>query len=107
MSYRVVIQPPAKLDIDAAFIYLAQRAPRAAERWVNGLEDAILSLRMFPRRCAIAPERREFPEEIRHLLYGRGRGTYRVLFVIRGKTVRVLHVRHGARRAMSSDDIQA
>jgi len=106
MKFRVVIQPPAKLDIDAAFVYLAQRAPDAAERWLNGLEDAIQSLGTFPRRCGIAPEGREFPEEIRQLIYGRRRRRYRVLFVIRKRVVHVLHVRHGARRPMSGDEIQ-
>jgi plasmid stabilization system protein ParE len=40
-----------------------------------------------------APENRSFKREIRQLLYDQ----YRILFTIRGRTVRVLHVRHGAR----------
>ena len=48
MNFRVIIQPPAKLDIDAAFIYLAQLSPQAAERWLDGIEDAIRSLGKFP-----------------------------------------------------------
>src|SRR4051794_12966888 len=107
MNFRLVIQPPAKLDIDAAFVYIANRSMTAAQRWVDGLEDAIRSLAMFPRRCGIAPESREFPDEIRQLIYGRRSGRYRVLFVIRGRTVRVLHVRHGAQQTMSPDEIQA
>ena len=106
MIYRVVIQPPAKLDIDAAFTYLALRSMPAAEKWLDGLEDAIRSLGRFPQRCGLAPESAEFPEEIRQLLYGRRGGTYRVLFVIRRRTVRVLHVRHGAMRPMRRDEIE-
>ncbi len=47
----------------------------------------------MPERCAHAPENRWFKREIRQLLYDQ----YRILFTIRGRTVRVLHVRHGAR----------
>lgn len=73
MTFRIVIQPPAKLDIDAAYTYRAQQSARSAERWLAGLEDAIRPLARFPRRCAVAPESDEFAEEIRHLIYGRRR----------------------------------
>jgi plasmid stabilization system protein ParE len=78
----------------------------AAERWLDGIEDAILSLREFPNRCPLARESREFPEEIRQFLYGRRAGKYRILFVIRNDEVRILHVRHGARRWMRGDQIE-
>jgi plasmid stabilization system protein ParE len=43
---------------------------------------------------------------IRQLIYGGRRGRYRILYVVRGKEVRVLHVRHGAQRRMSGDEIE-
>jgi hypothetical protein len=73
---------------------------------LEGVEAAILTLGRFPTRCGIAPESREFPEEIRQLLYGRRGGRYRILFVIRGNEVRVLHARHGARKTMTRDEIE-
>ena len=107
MKYRVVVQPPARADIEAGYLYLVGVAPAAADKWLAGVEKGILGLERLPARCALALEGREFDEEIRQLLVGRRPGTYRVLFVIRGREVRVLHVRHAARRPMSRDEIRS
>ncbi len=106
MSYQVIVQPPAREDIEAAFLYIQKLAPSSADRWLDGLENAIKRLEELPNRCGLARESNEFHEDIRQLLYGRGYWKYRVLFVIRGDVVRVLHVRHGAQRAMRADEIE-
>jgi plasmid stabilization system protein ParE len=98
MAFRVIIQPPALTDIEVAYLYVHERAPRAAGRWLDGILAAIDTLAEFPHRCGEARESDEFEEPVRQLLVGRRPHVYRVLFVIRGKVVRVLHVRHGARR---------
>ena len=49
MKFKVVIQPPARQDIEAAFVYLDERAPAAARRWLDGIEAAIASL----SRCLV------------------------------------------------------
>lgn len=105
MTYRVIIQPPARDDIEAAYLYIRSRAPLAADRWLKQVETAIGTLSQLPRRCAIAPESKEFAEEIRQLLVGRRAGKYRVLFNIRDDVVRVLHVRHGARLPIRPDEL--
>jgi plasmid stabilization system protein ParE len=106
MKYRVVIQPPARLEIDAAYVYLSERSVAVAERWLSGLETAIRSLEKWPLRSGLAPESREFAEKIRHLIYGKRTGRYRVLYVVRGVTVRVLHVRHGVQKPLSPDELE-
>lgn len=93
MKFRVVVEPPAELDITEVFLWIAEDSPINAIRWEQGLEQAIHSLEMMPERCTVAPEAAAFNYTIRQLLYGH----YRVLFTIRGETVHVLHVRHGAR----------
>ena len=100
MKHEVLVQSPALEDIDSAYQWLAKQAPTKAAEWYNGLVDAILSLEKNPERCSIAPESSEFDEDIRQLLHGKGRSRYRILFIIRGKKVHVLHVRHGARRRL-------
>ena len=100
MKYEVLVQPPALEDIESAYQWLAKQTPTKAVEWYNGLVETILSLERNPERCSIAPESSEFEENIRQLLYGKGRSCYRILFIIRGKTVHVLHVRHGARRRL-------
>jgi plasmid stabilization system protein ParE len=97
MSYAAIFSGPALEDIDAAYMWLAQRTANAPA-WYNGLLDAILSLQDNPLRCPLAPENNEASEEVRQLLYGHRPHLYRVIFSIRNDTVWILHVRHGARR---------
>lgn len=103
MTYRVVTSQRAEADARRAYLYLADQAPEAARRWYRGLRQAIESLATFPLRCAVAPEDPYFPEEIRHLLYGERRGTYRILFTVREQTVVVLAIRHGAQQPLTPE----
>jgi hypothetical protein len=52
----------------------------------------------------MAPESISFQEPIRELLYGQGRGVYRILFVVLSKIVYVLDVRHGSRDELQPED---
>lgn len=62
----------------------------------------------MPRRCPIARENALFSQEIRQLLYGKGKHTYRILFTVLDEqptpTVRVLHIRSAAQRAIGEND---
>ena len=102
-TYRVIIQPNAEAELEAAYLYRQARAPQAAARWFAGLVEAINSLERFPARCPLAPENGHFPEEIRQLLYGARRDVFRILFTIQGDTVHVLHVRHGAQQYLHEE----
>ena len=100
MKYRVVIESSARYDIDVAYDWIKERAPLAAIKWFNQVDDAIRSLARNPHRCVAAPESVEFEQDIRQLVHGRRAGRYRILFVIEADAVHVLHVRHGARRQL-------
>lgn len=100
MSYRVLIQPPAVDDLDGIVRWIVRDSPSRAASWLDGAFAAIQTLSEFPRRCPLAPEDDAFSEEIRQLLYG----DVRILFDTEGDIVRVLHVRHGARRPLSPDE---
>jgi plasmid stabilization system protein ParE len=99
MTFRVETTATAEQDADAALDWLlSQHAGDAGMRWFLALQDAIASLVEFPARCPLAPENAVFPFEVRHLLYGHIPHVYRILFTIEGKTVYVLHIRHGRRQ---------
>ena len=100
MKYRVVIQPPAIQDLEGAYRWIARDAPGRAATWLDGALRVIETLDSFPARCPLAPEDDAFEQEIRQLLYG----DYRILFTIDRDTVRVLHVRHGARRPLDTGE---
>ncbi len=111
MSYRIDFSSVAKADADAAFLSFAQyTTPERSQSWYQGLIKAISSLQEMPRRCPIAREDALFSQEIRQLLYGRGKTTYRILFTVLDEqaipTVRILHVRNAIQKAIgeSADD---
>jgi plasmid stabilization system protein ParE len=101
VTYRLRITPPARRELDEAFAWIARRSPHRARVWQVGALRAIRSLAEFPRRCPLAPEGDAADSEVRQLVYG----DYRILFTIQGNVVRILRVRHGARRPVSPDDL--
>ena len=104
MRYEVTVTAQAAGEAEEAYFWVLARSPAGAVRWWNGLEAAVLSLEEMPARCPLAPEDPGFQEEIRELLYGRREHRYRILFTIRGDTVVVLHIRHGAREHLEGED---
>jgi hypothetical protein len=58
----------------------------------------------MPSRCSLAFENNFFSEEIRQLIYGKGRSAYRILFTIADDTVQVLFVRHAAQKPLSGQE---
>jgi plasmid stabilization system protein ParE len=108
MKYRIEISSIAEAEADGAFLQLSQvTSPVKTSQWYSGLMQAIESLSQMPRRCSLARENEYFSQEIRQLLYGRGRNLYRVLFtILEGQdmsTVRILHIRHASQQTIGED----
>lgn len=101
MRYTVVITDQAERDVDDIASFIGAREKKKAARWFEQLLEAMASLEDMPRRCKAAPESDCFEIELRQLNYGK----YRILFTIEANQVRVLHVRHSARRPVKSDDL--
>ncbi|MGH9560010.1 MAG: type II toxin-antitoxin system RelE/ParE family toxin [Terracidiphilus sp.] len=98
MEYSVEITDAALADAEnyVRFLQGERQAPLAAERWWNGLLDAIFSLEMMPGRCPVIPEQRHFARELRHLIYR----SHRIIFFMNGNVVTVMRIYHGARRPL-------
>ncbi len=108
MKYRIDISSVAEAEADGAFLQLSQVVtPAKASQWYSGLLQAIESLAQMPQRCPLAREDEYFSQDIRQLLYGRGRNSYRILFtVLEGQhrsTVRILHIRHASQQPIGED----
>jgi plasmid stabilization system protein ParE len=106
VTFRIEFTDAADMEVQDTFLWLLGRSPEQADRWQAGLEQAVNSLTQFPGRCPLAPESDAFAVPVRQLLYG----SYRVLFTLVDSdddgapdTVRILHVRHGARRLLSQE----
>lgn len=106
MTYEVHVTEPAHADIEAAYEWLKERTDQYAVAWFNGLANALDGLAHLPARCPLAAESRHFHEKVYQLLYGKRPHLYRVLFVVRGKNVFILHVRHGARSELQPGEIR-
>lgn len=108
MKYHIEISSVAESEADGAFLNLSQVVSlEKATQWYAGLLRAIASLAQMPRRCPLARENNYFSQEIRQLVYGRGRNSYRILFTTLVEsdkaTVRILHVRHAAQQTLGEE----
>jgi plasmid stabilization system protein ParE len=96
-STRYIVNLTVRAERDLAQLYEDIDAIHsiAARKWYWGLKKKILGLERHPNRCPVTPENKK----IRHLLYGHGHNTYRVIYHVVRTQVEVLHIRHGARKS--------
>jgi len=107
MKYRVELAARAGRDLKRIYRRIDAEYSVRARAWFNGIEGAIISLEEHPSRCPAIPE----DDRLRHLLYGKKPDVYRIIYAIdeRSHMVTVLHIRHGARDALTpegGDDVQ-
>jgi plasmid stabilization system protein ParE len=102
MAYSVEITARAENDLAGIYEETDAERSRAALKWFRGLIKSFASLEESPSRCPITPEN----AGLRHLLYGHKPHVYRIIFRVseRPPLVEILHIRHGARRAMKQSD---
>ena len=104
MAYLVNITTRAERDFVSLFEEIDAQHSQTALKWYNGLKKAILTLEELPLRCPVIRE----GGKLRHLLYGRKPNVYRVIYRVleKQKRVEVLHIRHGAQRAIAVGDVR-
>jgi toxin ParE1/3/4 len=102
MAYRVDLTERAARNLRRIYLTINAEDAAQARVWFNGLEKAVLSLDEHPARGAPTPE----DSNLRHLLYGRRRHRYRIIYAIdeANRVVTVLHIRHSARDAFMPDE---
>jgi toxin ParE1/3/4 len=102
MAYRVDLTERAARDLRRIYRTINAEDSVRARDWFNGLEKAVFSLDEHPSRAPVTLE----DDTRRHLLYGRKPNVYRIIYAIdeRNRVVTVLHIRHGARKAVTSPD---
>ena len=107
MKYQVQLTAKAERDVDQVLRWFRQQqATAAGGRWLAQLLTRLEVLERAPQRCRLADEADDLGLDLRELLFGKRRGKYRILFVIRDNIVGIVHIRHAARDALSADDIQ-
>jgi hypothetical protein len=80
----------------------------SAQRWFNGIIDAIRSLDEMQGVVRVAEESEDLRAEVRVLLYGKRARRYKIYFAVHGEsgTVRVFHVRHWAMKPVERDELE-
>jgi plasmid stabilization system protein ParE len=104
MRYRVVITDPADRNFREHFQWIMERSPQGAATWRARIIEAVKSLETSPERHPLARESAAFPVEIRCLLSGKNRSTFRILYQIKGEEVRILAIRRPAQDFMKPED---
>ena len=101
MQYLVSLTDRALRDLEAIYEYVEADSSESAIAWFNGLAEAIYSLERFPERGTVAPEEKK----LRHLLFGKSPNIYRIIYALdkRKSAVNILHIRHGARTSLLTE----
>lgn len=109
MSFQVNLTTRATSDIESALEWLQETAPHALEQWYEKLMAAIHSLEYLPTRYPVfrqAEKRLKLDFEVREMLFGKRRGTFRVFYRIIDDTVNVLHIRRASRGPLNANDLR-
>ena len=107
MTFRVIVLPQARRDIDRNADWWADHhSVEQALQWSDAMYDQIETLADFPESNPLSAENDDFPYEIRDKLHGLGsRPSYRAVFTIKDDTVYVLTVCRGAQDVLRPDQI--
>jgi plasmid stabilization system protein ParE len=106
IRHRVVFSRLAEEQLVEIVAWMAHESVATALRWQVRFEAAVGSLATFPRRCPLAPESAALVAagvatgDVRQLVHG----SHRILFTVEGRVVRILHVRHAARRRVGEEE---
>lgn len=105
MTFTVEYTLNAQREIEESFLWIQERAPRAAEKWRDELIGKVEALAVNPHFHPVAPESSRFPREIRQMLFRKRRGQFKVFYTIVEKRVIILSVRHSMRKPLEEGDL--
>jgi plasmid stabilization system protein ParE len=98
-KFDIVLAPTAYDDLDEILHWLSEQAPEKVPEWFAAIKTRIQTLSHLPERCPHAPENGLWGnEELRQLLFQDYPSKYRIIFTVSESSVRILNIRHGARR---------
>jgi toxin ParE1/3/4 len=101
MAFRVRLMPRAAGDADAIYRRAIDQAPFVGPQWYGKVIATLQSLDTLPGRGQLVKNLSRSNHLVRKILFGRKPNVYRIYYSIEGDTVRILHIRHGARREPS------
>ena len=107
MTFHVELTENAERNVDEILCYIVERSLRGATAWWNCWRDVVEDLSETADQKAFAPESEDHGEDIYHVIFKTRRGLpYRALFIIRDRTVFILHVRGPGQDLVSEDELK-
>ena len=105
MSYRVEVTERAKQDTDRILSWLSEHSAKGAANWFAAWEAACAFLVENVHATSVAPENVDHEEEIRQWPFRTPHGhRYRILLIIRGKTIFITNVRGTGQQFVSKSE---
>ena len=106
MTYKVILLSRAETELADIAVWLSERSPDGAIRWLEAFDAARQSLSTNPKSCGLAPENDVVEDEIRQIFFQTRRGQpYRAVFTIIDDEVRVLHIRGPHQQPLRADEL--
>ncbi|MBD3676280.1 MAG: type II toxin-antitoxin system RelE/ParE family toxin [Planctomycetaceae bacterium] len=106
MSYQVVILSKAEEELQQILNWIKDRSQEGAKSWLVAFQQATELLKHDPLARSKAPEDEFMDWEIRQFLFKTPRGrSYRALFTVVDREIRILHVRGPGQADVSPDEI--
>lgn len=104
MVFKVKLTEKAQDDIDEAVKYIHDFSPTKAQRWFEGLLNALEDLSYFPERNAPIPESKILERTLRSIHYY----SHRIIYEVKPDSAVVIVVRvyHSARQPLAPNEIQ-
>ncbi|MFO0801650.1 MAG: type II toxin-antitoxin system RelE/ParE family toxin [Gemmataceae bacterium] len=97
----------AQCDLRSITAFISREVSRAsADRWLKGISTRIDSLESTADVWPEADESSSLPLDLRMMLYGKKKQTYRILYEIEDDVVQVHRVRHAAQDSLAADDFE-
>jgi plasmid stabilization system protein ParE len=101
MKFKSIITPRALDDLVAIRDYIARRNPDNAADFLLKILEGIETIEDSPTSFGLAEESSMVPYDLHQFVVR----PYRILYRVDGSSIQILHIRHGARRRATRDDL--
>jgi plasmid stabilization system protein ParE len=106
MKYTVVALGRAETDIRHIVRWIAQRSPQGAMAWIDAYDQLVGRLAAEADSFSAAIEDADCEIDLRQALFATRRGrTYRAVFAIVGRQVRILRIRGPGQPPLQNDEL--
>lgn len=105
MTFRIEYTFNAQAELEDAYTWIRERAPAAAEKWLEELIAQIEKLTDKPKAYPPAHESSKFQREMRLMLFRKRRSQFRIYYTLERAKIVILSVRRSFRKPLEEDNL--